>query len=108
MSGVTELGLLALTLTGQQRFGNGGGLVRFVAASFAMKIDARIAGILGWGLGIAVVLALEALVSCPGLDRGSIDREVLIGEQALRASLTQHAAKNPSATSRPASGRDSY
>ena len=75
VSGVTELGLLALTLTGQQRLGIGSGLVGVVAASFAMKVDPRVAGILGRrGLRIGVVFAFEALVSRPGLDQGAIDR----------------------------------
>jgi hypothetical protein len=46
-----------------------------------MKVDPRVAGILGrQGLGIGVVCAFEALVSRPGLDQGAIDREMLVGE----------------------------
>jgi hypothetical protein len=95
VSGVTELGLLALTLAGQQRLGVSGGLVRVFAAPFAMKVDPRVAGILGRSLGIGMVFALETLVSCPGLDQGSIDREVLVGEQALHAGLTHNRGKEP-------------
>jgi hypothetical protein len=43
VSGVTELGFLALTLARQQPLGIGAGLVRFVAAPFAMNANARIA-----------------------------------------------------------------
>src|SRR5271170_3025107 len=58
-----------------------------------MEVDARIAGILGRGRGIGMVFAPEALMCCPGLDQGSIDREVLVGEQALSAGLTQYRGK---------------
>ena len=42
---ITELGFLARPLAGQPGGGIGGGLVRIVAAPFAVEVDARVAGI---------------------------------------------------------------
>ena len=89
MAGVTELGLFAFPLARHEGLRIGSGLVGIVAAPFAMKVHARIARIVGRGLGVRVVFALKALLPCPRLDQGAVDREVLIREQTTLAGLSQ-------------------
>jgi hypothetical protein len=56
VAGVAELGLLARTLAGQAGLGIGGRLVGEVAAPLTVKVDAGIAGIVGWGVLARVYL----------------------------------------------------
>src|SRR6185437_1976373 len=93
---IAELGFLARSLAGQQRFGIGGGLMSIVAALLAVEIDAAVAGIvIGRGIGCALVFALEALVPRPRLDQRAVNREVLIRKQTLRAGLLKHRLEKP-------------
>ena len=56
-------------------------LVGLVAPLLALEIDGRVAGIVVFWRLPAAVFALEALVACPGLDQGSVNREMFVGEE---------------------------
>src|SRR5271169_2244740 len=89
MPGVTELGLFARPFAGQARLRIGGRLVRGVGASLAVKVHARVAGIIGWSL-LVIPFAFETLVSGPSLDQRAVDRKMLIREEASGARLIEH------------------
>jgi hypothetical protein len=55
VAGVAELGLLARALADQAGLGIGGRLVGDVAAPLAVKVDAGIARIVGWGVLARVI-----------------------------------------------------
>src|SRR5208337_3170794 len=82
VSGVAELGLLACTLAGQAGLGIGGRLVSGVAAPLTVEVNAGVARIVRRSLWVSA-FALEALVAGPDLDQRAVDREMLVGEQAL-------------------------
>ena len=85
VAGVAELGLLARALAGQASLGIGGLLVGEVAAPFTVKVDAGIAGVVGRGVPVRVIFAIEALVSRPRFDQRPVDCEMLVKEQPLSA-----------------------
>src|SRR5271170_7177165 len=91
MTQVAQLGLPPTGLLIEPCLRIGGRLMGRVAPPLAMKIDARIAGIVGrtW----LRVLARETLVPGPGLDQGAVDGEVLGREQALSPRLGHHLMK---------------
>ena len=75
MAGVAELGFLAGTLARQPGLGVGRRLVGIVAALLAVKVDARIAGVVGRDLRVRLIFALKALLSGPRFNQGAVDRE---------------------------------
>ena len=89
--GIAELGLLARSLARQPSFGVGGRLMGIVGAPLAVKVDAGVVGIVILrGLGLGIILGLEALVPGPRLDQGAVNRKVLVAEQPLGAGLFDH------------------
>src|SRR6266849_8491542 len=81
-----EFGFLARTLTCQPRLRVGGRLVGRVATLLAVKVNRRIARVIGWALTTAV-LALEAFVTGPRFDQRAVVGEVLRRAQAAAAGL---------------------
>jgi hypothetical protein len=70
-------------VAGSNPAGIGGRLVSGVAASLTVEVDAGVAGIVRRSLWVSV-FALEALCGWPTrLDQHAVDREMLVGEQAL-------------------------
>src|SRR6267378_360936 len=86
---IAEPGLFARPFAGQARFRIGGRLVSCVGAPLTMKVDARVAGIVGRGW-LVVPFALETLMSGPGLDQRAVDRKMLVREQSLGARLLDY------------------
>src|SRR5207302_6057009 len=86
---IAELGLFARPFTGQPRFRIGGRLVSGVGAALTMKVYAGVAGIVGRDLRV-IAFALETLVSCPGFDQRTVNREVLVREQPSGTRLLNH------------------
>ena len=78
MAGIAELGLLARALAGQAGLGIGGRLVGAVGAPLAVKADAGIARIVGWGVPARIIFALEARVSRPFLTGQEFRRPSLV------------------------------
>jgi hypothetical protein len=87
--GIAEPGFFARPFAGQTRLRIGGRLMSRVGASLTMKVHARVAGVVGWGV-LILPFALETLVSGPGLDQRVVDREMLVGEQSLGTRLLDH------------------
>src|ERR1700687_880870 len=82
VSEIAKLCRLAFGLLVQPRLGVGRRLMSGVGASFAMKINARIAWMIRL-LGYLVTLPFEPLVPRPRLDERAVHREMLVREQPL-------------------------
>ena len=87
--GIAEPGLFARPFPGQARFRIGGRLMSRIGASLTMKVDARVARIVGRGW-LVIPFALETLVSGPGLDQRAVDRKMLVRKQSLGTRLLDY------------------
>jgi hypothetical protein len=89
---VAQLGLFARAFARQPRLGIGGRLMSVVGTPLAMKVHARIAGIIRRSLAL-VAFALEAFVPGPRLDQRTVNRKMLVREQAAGTRLLDHRAE---------------
>ena len=89
MTQEAQLGLLARRLLVQPGLRIGRRGVCGIRPSLASEIHTGIARIIRRRPGRGVALPLEALLARPGLDQRAVDREVLIGQQAMGLGLRQ-------------------
>src|SRR6476660_3729478 len=92
-----ELCRLAVALAEQLCFRVCLAFVRVILALFAMKIAFAVAA--GRGRFVAAVTSAKALQAGPCFDQRAIDREVIVGEEALDLGMPQHGFGNLAATS---------